>query len=145
MASGGYRQPNNPAPVSGPGSLSRRTDGGPIQGAKKMTGGAYGENKAVNEMQAAAPMAAAAKPQISGAGARQAVSGMAPITPLTAPTERPDEPLTAGMPFGAGAGPRPFGAKTQAEPLSATLSKLIQYDTTGELNELYDFVISRGL
>lgn len=26
---GGYRRPTNPAPVSGPGELSQRTDGGP--------------------------------------------------------------------------------------------------------------------
>jgi len=29
MPRGGYRKPGNPAPVSGPGKLSRRTDGGP--------------------------------------------------------------------------------------------------------------------
>ena len=29
---GGYRQPTNPAPVSGPGMLSQRTDGGAIDG-----------------------------------------------------------------------------------------------------------------
>lgn len=27
------------------------------------------------------------------------------LTPLTAPTERPDEPITAGLPIGAGPGP----------------------------------------
>ena len=34
---GGYRQPSNPAPVSGPGALSKRTDGGPIDGLKPST------------------------------------------------------------------------------------------------------------
>ena len=29
---GGYRQPSNPAPVSGPGALSKRTDGGAVEG-----------------------------------------------------------------------------------------------------------------
>jgi len=32
MPRGGYRQPNNPAPVSGPGALSQRTDGGATEG-----------------------------------------------------------------------------------------------------------------
>jgi hypothetical protein len=32
---GGYRQPNNPAPVSGPGALSQRTDGGAIDGMQQ--------------------------------------------------------------------------------------------------------------
>jgi hypothetical protein len=31
-AQGGYRKPGNPAPVSGPGSLSRRTDGRVAEG-----------------------------------------------------------------------------------------------------------------
>lgn len=144
MARGGYRKPSNPAPVSNPGS-GRRTDGGPTQGVKQMTGGAYGEGKQLEELQSAAPMAATAKPRISGAAAGQAIAGMPPITPLTAPTERPDEPFTAGMPFGDGPGPRQYGAATEAAPLSATLAKLIQYDPTGELNELYDYVTSRGL
>ena len=29
----------------------------------------------------------------------------APLTPLLAPTQRPDEPITAGAPFGPGVGP----------------------------------------
>ena len=40
---GGYRTPSNPAPVSGPGSLSQRTDGGPRQVQAEMSGMPYGE------------------------------------------------------------------------------------------------------
>lgn len=145
MARGGYRQPNNPAPVSGPGALSRRTDGGPTQGAKRMTGGQYGEGKALQETQQAAPMAAAVKPRISGASAVSAMQNMPPITPLTAPTERPDEPITAGMPFGAGPGPEALGMQRQTQSLSDTLAKIIQYDTTGEVVELYNYLTSRGM
>ena len=36
--SGGYRQPNNPAPVSPPGALSQRTDGGAIDGMTQPQG-----------------------------------------------------------------------------------------------------------
>ena len=43
---GGYRQPSNPAPVSGPGALSKRTDGGAVEGMtqapKYMAGMRYG-------------------------------------------------------------------------------------------------------
>lgn len=98
MARGGYRQPNNPAPVSGPGSLSRRTDGGPIQAAKYIpANGKYGEAKALTEMQSAAPMQGNPVPKFPTPDL-----GMPPVTPLTAPTERPTEPVTSGMPFGPG-------------------------------------------
>lgn len=100
---GGYQAPNNPAPVSGPGALSQRTDGGPAdtQAAKYVSGLPYGEGQALMATQQAAPMA--------GSGMEQAVAaamGMpasAPIVPLNAPSQRPDEPVTAG----ANAGPGP--------------------------------------
>lgn len=145
MARGGYRKPSDPAPVSGPGKLSRRTDGGPTQGAKYMGGGGYGEATALNEMQQSAPMAAAPKTNISGASARNAVQGLPPITPLTAPTERPGEPLTAGLPFGAGPGPEALGTGRQTGSLSQTVASLIQFDDTGELADLYDYLLSRGM
>lgn len=90
---GGYQAPNNPAPVSGPGALSQRTDGGPAdtQAAKYVSGLPYGEGQAMMNMQQAAPMAAAG------------MSAPAPIVPLNAPSQRPEEPVTAG----ANAGPGP--------------------------------------
>lgn len=98
MARGGYREPNNPAPVSGPGALSRRTDGGPIQGAKELAaGGKYGERKALREMQQSAPMQGNPVPSVPTPSVP-----MEPLTPLNAPTTRPDEPVTSGMPFGPG-------------------------------------------
>jgi len=104
---GGYRQPTNPAPVSGPGKLSQRTDGGPAQVNKqaqqKITGMGYGENKDLNEIQAQGTLAAA--PGIPSAPISTPSVQVAPPTPLTAPTERPHEPVTAGMPFGPGPGP----------------------------------------
>jgi hypothetical protein len=33
----------------------------------------------------------------------------APLTPLLAPTQRPEEPITAGAPFGPGVGPEALG------------------------------------
>lgn len=100
---GGYREPNNPAPVSGPGKFSRRTDGGPMdntQPQRYMQGSAYGESKELNELQAGAPLA----------GARSAKplpptrpSSAKPLpTSFNAPTERSDEPITTGAPIGEG-------------------------------------------
>jgi hypothetical protein len=101
---GGKRTPRNPAPVSGPGQLSQRTDGGPQQTLANMTGMPYGENAEFNTMQAAAPMSAAGQ-TTARAPRPKAGRGGGP-TPLFAPTERPDEPVTAGAPFGPGEGPQ---------------------------------------
>ena len=101
MAQGGYRKPANPAAVSGPGSLSRRTDGGPIQAAKEIPGGGkYGERKDLAELQSGAAMQGNPVPNVPS----PSVPASAPsqLTNLFAPTERPDEPITAGASFGPG-------------------------------------------
>jgi hypothetical protein len=46
---GGYQAPRNPAPVSGPGKLSKRTDGGPAQALMTPTGLPYGEAGALDQ------------------------------------------------------------------------------------------------
>lgn len=105
MAKGGYRKPANPAPVSGPGALSRRTDGGPAQGVKQMSAnGVYGERKALADMQSSAPMQGNPTPNIPSpvVSAQVPTPQAQPMTGLFDPTQRPDEPTTAGMPFGNG-------------------------------------------
>lgn len=95
---GGYRQPANPAPVSGPGKLSKRTDGGPAdakQPVRWVSGLPYGEGKEMMDLQGSAPMDAAAP-----------TSRIA----FDAPTERPHEPVTAGNPLGPGPGPEAMPA-----------------------------------
>lgn len=102
---GGYRQPSEPAPVSGPGALSRRTDG---QGARYMAGGEYGEGQEMMDLQTSAPMSKADGPAPRARAARGGAAASMPEgarpTPLFAPSERPDEPITAGAPFGPGPG-----------------------------------------
>lgn len=85
----GYQPPANPAPVSGPGALSQRTDGGPSQPRMQLPDAGYGEQADFQAIQAGAPMA-----EDPGA----------PMPPgLDAPTMRPYEPVTAGVPVGPGA------------------------------------------
>lgn len=99
---GGYQRPSKPAPVSGPGRLSRRTDGGPGQAARYMADGDYGEGQEMMSLQRSAPMSQAPNtPRPMAASQRP----MRKPTPLDAMTERPDEPLTMGSPMGRGAGP----------------------------------------
>jgi hypothetical protein len=134
---GGYRKPANPAPTSGPGSLSQRTDGGPAQGAKYISGLPYGEGRATYDQQTAAPMAAAAptpKPPV-----------MELPTPLMAPTQRPDEPITSGINMGAGPGSevmmdRPSNNKTLAD----TLRELIRFDPSGDTELIYRTLVDEG-
>lgn len=96
-AQGGYRKPGNPAPVSGPGALSRRTDGRVAEGF------AYGMNKQINEQAAAAPLAKG--PSFNAGSARMGEQkSLSPITPLTAPTMNPDESVMAGINMGGGPG-----------------------------------------
>ena len=141
MARGGYRKPTSPAPVSGPGRLSRRTDGNPTQGAKTFTGGKYGEAKQMAEMQSGAPMAAAAKPSVT----KQSTGMANPVTQLFAPTQFPSEPVTAGMPFGPGGGAEMLSnANNGPQKISDALRKILPNDVTGEVTQLYNYLISRG-
>ena len=101
---GGPRTPRNPAPVSAPGSMSRRTDG---QVMSQMTGMPYGENADFNDMQSSAPLSATnvQGPRLKGRGAPPAgMGGGSSSTPLFSDTQRPEEPVTAGAPFGPGGG-----------------------------------------
>lgn len=94
--------------MSGPGRLSKRTDGGPAQKLRPVTGGGYGDNKSINDLQASAPMAAAGGPALQSAPAsppREPVD----VIPFGAPTQNPNEPVTAGNPLGAGVGPEALG------------------------------------
>lgn len=104
MARGGYREPSKPAAVSGPGAKSRRTDGGPAQVLRDISGGAYGDAQQFRQLQQDAPLA---NSQVPSAPAGRPSGGPPPeITGFDAPTQRPTEPVTAGNPLGPGPGPQ---------------------------------------
>ena len=110
---GGYRQPSKPAAVSGPGALSARTDGGPgsaKQPVQRIPGVDYGEQKALTEQQQAAPLPKATMPQ-----AQPSVARPMPQMDIFAETQRPSEPVTAGLPFGPGINPQPQQQVLKAE------------------------------
>ena len=136
---GGMRRPSNPAPVSGPGAMSRRTDG---QGARYMAGGEYGEGQEMMDLQTSAPMSKAPSAPRPRTGRQIVAEEMTPPTPLFAPTERPDEPITAGAPFGPGPGP---SQRVAAGTVSSRLMALAAYDESGDLGFMADVMIARGL
>ena len=125
---GGKRTPRNPAPVSGPGKLSRRTDGGPAQVNAQMTGMGYGENKDFMQIQEGASMAASPRPQRATKQPQPSFTGGG-ATPLFSNTQRPNEPVTAGTNFGPGAGASRMQPKRNPNNPSMvdTLKKVSQY------------------
>ena len=114
MPAGGYQKPNNPATFSGVGAYSQRTDGGIMdrktQGAPRITGQAYGENKDMNALQSASPLAGASTsipapssmPELNldMLNKMQAQSG---LLSLDAEDDQPDLPVSDGAPVGEGA------------------------------------------
>jgi hypothetical protein len=87
---GGYRQPNKPAAVATP-QGGQRTDGGPgskKQPLRRLPNADYGANKAFVQQQQASPLP---------------VQQEVPMPNVFAPTERPAEPITQGVPIGPGA------------------------------------------
>lgn len=135
------KEPMNPlAGPGGPGPFSTRKD------QLKFKSDAYGsgvENAAIRQ---GAPMAKTA--DVRGATpteVRQAAS-QAPVTSLYAPTQRPEEPITTGIPIGPGAGPEVMGMRpVMQEKLSDILATMLPYDQTGEVEILYQRALARGM
>jgi hypothetical protein len=134
---GGYRKPTNPKAFSGQGAQSQRTDGGPSMAQQPIrpmgADGKYGERKAMNEMQAGAPMAGNPIPPVE------------PVTPMFAPTSRVDEPVTAGNPIGAGPGPEALNLPNTTPSITSTLKRLAQTDPTGEAEYALMVLNNRGI
>jgi hypothetical protein len=135
---GGYRKPDMPAPTSGPGALSQRTDGGPAQGAKYMSGLPYGEGQATYDQQTAAPMAGTSRMPSA------ASMPMEMPTALFAPTGRPNEPITSGVDFGAGPGSDALNLPSQEATLASTLRKIAQFDNSGDAEMIYAAIAEYG-
>ena len=97
----------------------------------------YGQAGAQIAAQRAVPLPAA--PPIPNAAAGGGAAGpfaRPEDTPtLTAPTQRPDEPLEAGMPFGPGPGPQAMGQPHMSD-VEARLRALYAAHPTSERRDL---------
>jgi len=98
---------------SGPGPYAKRTD---RQGVKRLPNAAYGEQKAFAEQQQGAPM-----------NRSNQANPMAGVIPLNAPTQRPVEPVTAGVDAGPGGGREILGMKSPVDAQLEDLTKLGKY------------------
>ena len=121
---------------SGPGKYSTRTD--------KLALGStsYGDDTAALNT---------AAPKSKTRGVADDVGGrpsnpLTPVTPLFAPSQRPEEPITTGVDIGEGAGASSLMMQSQFadRKLSDVLAEMIPYDTTGEIQYLYQNALSRG-
>ena len=120
--------------VSGIGSMSERTDlNVSKQPARYISGLPKGQGQATYDQQTAAPMAAVND------------VAMVPITQITAPTARPNEPITAGVDFGAGPGSEAINLPNTQPTVLSVLRQIAQNDPTGETDLIFQAMLERGL
>lgn len=131
-----------PARVSGPGALSKRTDGG--QPLMHIPDAKYGEDRDNIAQQKMAPLGnsadqgaagpAPSMPMSSGASAAPGPSGPAAppqaITPFGAPSTMPDQHVTTGAQFGPPPEPK---VNIKPNQLSQSLAPYFAADDTGVL------------
>lgn len=128
MASGGVRQG-----TPGKAYTNRSDLNVSRQPAQAPTGQPYGANKAAMDAQRTIPL-----PQ------------QAHVIPLDAPTQRPDEPVTAGLPSGPGPGPEalmPTGALASAPDadMNAQIRALYRAFPNSDLLRLVEALDQRGV
>ena len=133
---------NPMAGVSGPGPYAKRTDIGTPE--MKMGSIAYGEGVETQAIKSGAPLGKTPDAVSEPTGRLRKES--APVTGLFAPTQRPDEPITAGVDIGDGPGSNALVMQSQLSQrkMSDILAEMIPFDTTGEIVILYQNALARG-
>jgi hypothetical protein len=127
------------AGAAGPGKFSKRTD-------MALGSTAYGEGQETAMLNTAAPKATTRGIADNVGGRPSNPVAQAPVTSLFAPSERSTEPITAGIDLGEGPGSSALMMQSQfaQRKLSDVLAEMIPYDTTGEIQYLYQNALSRG-
>jgi hypothetical protein len=123
---------------AGPGKFSTRTDN------LQMGSTAYGEGVETQAIKSGAPLSKTPDVRPARAGDVREAAGQGPVTELFAPSQRPNEPITAGIDMGAGPGSNALMMQKSAIKLSDSLAQLLPYDTTGEIAVLYQTALSQG-
>lgn len=147
---------NVPGPPPGAPPGLGQPNGQPIQ---VPTGGAYGEAQDLRQQQQATPLPQmppppSGPPQAPGAppapvnmgAAMQAAQNMPPpnLGSLSRPTERPGEPVTAGLPGGAPVTPGTQMTAPDNGSISSMLSKMAAATGSAALNQLAGRATSMG-
>jgi hypothetical protein len=119
--------------VSGIGSMSERTDlNVSQQPARYISGLPQGQGQATYDQQTAAPMYSDNIP-------------MSPLTQLTAPTNRPNQPITAGVDFGPGPGSEVIKLPNTQPTVLSILRQVAQNDPTGETDLIFQSMLEKGI
>jgi hypothetical protein len=114
--------------VSGIGSMSKRTDlNVSEQPARYISGLPYGQGQATYDQQVAAPMA----------GTAEVPMAVPSITPLTAPTSRPDEPITAGVDFGPGPNSTVIKLPNTQPSILTVIQQIAENDPSGDAELIF--------
>ena len=133
------KAPVNPlAGVPGPGPFSVRND------KLNLGSTAYGEGKETAMLNTAAPKATTRGIADNVGGRPASLNLETPVTPLFAPSEKPNQNVLAGVDIGADVGSSALMMKKSAVKTSDTLAPLLPFDTTGEIGILYQDALSRG-
>ena len=105
---GGARVPDSPAPVSGPGALSRRTDGGAPALSDTPGNLDYGARRDLETLEQGTGGAGAQGVPGGGGSGAPAGGGPVPAPPVDAfgPTQRPQQPIMTGVTGAQGAAPQ---------------------------------------
>jgi hypothetical protein len=134
------KAPMNPlAGPSGPGDKATRTD------QLKIGSAFYADDLA--ELNTAAPKSKTRGIADDVGGRPASPATQTPITKLFDPSQRPGEAVTSGIDMGEGAGASSLMMQSQFanNKVSDSLAELLPYDSTGEINILYQQAISRGM
>jgi hypothetical protein len=110
----------------------------------------YGEHQALMAQERTAPMSQADSIKPANVPSAPPARGGAPpqLTPLDAPSARPDEPITHGVDIGDGGGSDVIAAAspTRVQPgrMTAMLAELASRDVSGVLASLYQSALATG-
>ena len=129
--------------VSGPSSFSKRTDVGTPE--MKLGSIAYGEGKETQAIKSGAPLATT--PDVTPSQAPKVSAQPASTTAsvgLFDETAFPNDPITAGIDRGPGAGSNALLMKKAITKTSDTLAKMLPFDTDGTIAILYSEAVARG-
>ena len=124
---------------SGPGDKATRTD------QLKIGSAFYSDDTA--EISTAAPKSKTRGSADNVGGRPASPATQTPITRLFDPSQRPDEAANAGTDIGDGPGSSALMMQSQFanNKVSDSLAELLPYDSTGEINILYQQAKARGM
>jgi hypothetical protein len=105
---------------------------------------AYGEGVETQAIKSGAPLSKTPDTRPARAGDVREAATQGPVTELFAPSQRPTEPITAGIDSGPGPGSEMLMMQKSITKTSDTLAKMLPFDTDGSIAILYQQAVARG-